>query len=117
MRHGVSNLARCDGIALLQGWEASRGARLELDLADKLKIPVVYIEPPLDLDGLPRFPGELNRYFQARYSQCLQKDYTEDFSEECALHETANRCLDPHGFEYLDGPEPEITKEGNDGAI
>jgi hypothetical protein len=117
MRRCVSLLAGCDGIALLQGWENSRGARLELNLADALKIPVVYIEPPFDIDGPDRFPGEVVRYFEARYARCIQKGYNEHFSEDLALHETANRYLDPHGFEYLDGPEPEITKEEYDGAI
>jgi hypothetical protein len=113
MRRCIPRLAGSDGIALLQGWEKSRGARLELDLADKLKIPLVYIEPPVDIDGLSRFPAELNQYFQARYVRCLQRGYTEEFSEECALYETANRYLDPHGFEYLDEP----SKEENHGQI
>jgi hypothetical protein len=117
MRYCVSRLAQCDGIALLQGWENSRGARLELDLADKLKIPVVYIEPPVNVEGFSRFPAELNRYFQARYEQRIGQGYKEEFSEECALYETANRYLDPHGFEYLDGQEPEIVKEGNNGTL
>jgi hypothetical protein len=117
MRRCIPRLARCDGIALLRGWEASRGALLELDLADRLNIPVVYIEPPLDIDGLSRFPDELNRYFQNRYIQCIQGGYSEEFAEECALYETANRYLDPYGFEYLDGPRPEITKEGSNGTV
>jgi hypothetical protein len=117
MRYSISRLARCDGIALLRGWEASRGARLELDLADKLKIPVVYLEPPVNVEGFSRFPAELNRYFQARCEQCIARGYNEEFSEECALYETANRYLDPHGFEYLDGPEPVIVKEGNNGTL
>jgi hypothetical protein len=117
LRRCVSRLALCDGIALLQGWEASRGARLELDLADKLKIPVVYIEPPVEAGGFSRFPAELNRYLQARYEQGIGGGFNEEFAEECALYETANRYLGPYGFEYLDGPGPEISKEGNNGTV
>jgi hypothetical protein len=117
MRICVSQLARCDGIALLQGWESSRGARLELELADTLKIPVVYIEPPFGAEDLARLPGELDRYHLVRCARCLEDGFSEEFAEDRALAETANRYLDPHGFEYLDGPEPVIAKEGNDGEV
>ena len=113
MRRCIPRLAGSDGIALLRGWEKSCGALLELDLADKLKIPLVYIEPPVDIDGLFCFPAELNRYFQARYARCIGMGYSEEFSGECAVYETANRYLDPHGFEYLDEP----SKEENYGQV
>jgi hypothetical protein len=114
MRLCVAQLVSCDGIALLQGWENSRGARLELELADTLRIPVVYVEPPFCAEDLARLPDELDRYNLTRYALCLKDGFSEEFSEDRALAETANRYLDPHGFEYLDGPEPVITKEGSD---
>jgi hypothetical protein len=118
MRYCVARLAASDGIALLQGWEKSRGARLELELADALKIPVVYIEPPLDIeDDLSRFPAELRRYHIARHARCLENGFNDAFAEDCALAETVNRYLDPHGFEYIDGPAPVTVKEGNNGEI
>lgn len=36
MRASVTAMLRCDGVALLDGWQASRGARIERDLAKSL---------------------------------------------------------------------------------
>lgn len=36
MRHSITQLATADGIALLAGWEHSRGARLEAHIAAEL---------------------------------------------------------------------------------
>jgi hypothetical protein len=36
MRHALAMLIRADGIALLPGWSASRGARLEAHVAHEL---------------------------------------------------------------------------------
>jgi hypothetical protein len=118
MRACLPRLIECGGIGLLQGWEKSRGARLEHFVAGELKIPVVYLEPPVDAFALSLLhsggrSGELARYFQSRYAQCVRKGYSEEFSEECAAYETANRYLDPHGFEYLDEP----SKEENYGQV
>jgi hypothetical protein len=118
MRACLPRLAECDDIGLLQGWEKSRGARLEYFVAGELKIPVVYLEPPVDAFALSlmRSNGhfdELTRYFQTRYSRCIQRGYNGEFSEECAVYETANRYLDPYGFEYLDDP----FREENYGQI
>jgi hypothetical protein len=44
MRMCVATLAVCDGIALLKGWQESRGSRCELNIAHILHIPVVYVE-------------------------------------------------------------------------
>lgn len=40
MRRDLSMLSACNGIALLPGWERSRGARLEVAWADALQMPV-----------------------------------------------------------------------------
>ena len=40
MRRDIPDLLACDGIALLPGWENSRGARLEVYIADALGMPI-----------------------------------------------------------------------------
>lgn len=44
MRRDLSMLSACNGIALLPGWERSRGARLEVAWADALQMPVRAVE-------------------------------------------------------------------------
>jgi hypothetical protein len=44
MRHDLALLLRCDAIAMLPGWEHSRGARLERLVAEALGLPVWYID-------------------------------------------------------------------------
>lgn len=44
MRHALRMVLDAGGIALLDDWQASRGARLEVDVAHGLQIPVL----PLD---------------------------------------------------------------------
>ena len=39
MKRGISQLVRCDGVALLPGWRKSRGAWIERDLALLLGMP------------------------------------------------------------------------------
>jgi Domain of unknown function (DUF4406) len=41
MRMAIRQLAQCDGVALLPGWESSRGARIEQQLATQLGLIVV----------------------------------------------------------------------------
>ncbi len=36
MRHAIRDVTKADGIHLLEGWESSRGARLEATIADAL---------------------------------------------------------------------------------
>ncbi|HRR33984.1 MAG TPA: DUF4406 domain-containing protein [Kiritimatiellia bacterium] len=43
MRECLCMLAKCDTIAMLDGWEKSRGARLELHVALKLGLRVVFV--------------------------------------------------------------------------
>lgn len=40
MRRDISALMTCDGVATLHGWWNSRGARLEVDIAKRLSMPV-----------------------------------------------------------------------------
>jgi hypothetical protein len=118
MRHCVSQLALCDGIGLLQGWRGSIGARFELDIAVRLKIPVVYVEPPVRCEDIATlFPCDLARYYQLRYLQGVQDGFDETFAEDRALAETVHRYLDPYGFEYLDGPRSETSEEEQNGTV
>jgi hypothetical protein len=41
MRLGLAQLVRCDGVALLDGWGASRGASLEVFVANQLGLTVM----------------------------------------------------------------------------
>lgn len=40
LREGLAQLIRCDGVALLPGWEASGGARLEVNVGATLGMQV-----------------------------------------------------------------------------
>jgi hypothetical protein len=100
----VGEMVRCGGIALLQGWQQSRGATLELKLAQELRIPVVHVEPPIDrasLADLFAAAPEAARYYNARLEQFRKEGAEEPLAEGRALVELANRYLDPHGFEYI----------------
>lgn len=44
MRHAIRVLLDCDAVALLPGWEHSRGARLEVDIALSLGMRVLPVE-------------------------------------------------------------------------
>ena len=43
MRHDITLLLTCDGIIMLNGWENSKGARLEMDIAISLGMPIRYL--------------------------------------------------------------------------
>jgi len=40
MRQAIKMMLDCDGVATLQGWRDSRGARIEVELAQTLEMPV-----------------------------------------------------------------------------
>ena len=41
MRLALAQLVRCDGVAVLPGWDDSRGASLEVHIAKALHMPVI----------------------------------------------------------------------------
>jgi len=103
----IRHMVDCDGIAVLQGWERSKGCLLELEIAGRLKIPVVYIEPPVDECGISDFSNhpifsDVLRYYKKRYFQAEADHPISEHPGDIALLETVNRYLDPHGFEYID---------------
>jgi hypothetical protein len=104
MRACVAELVRCDGIAILDGWVKSRGARFEVSIADVLHIPIVYIETPvneLDLICLESINPEIYRYWVTLVGKWESHSVNETQATDRALIETANRFLDPYGFEYI----------------
>jgi hypothetical protein len=40
MREAISLMLRCDGVAVLSGWKKSKGAKIEVNLAHSIGIPV-----------------------------------------------------------------------------
>jgi hypothetical protein len=44
MRMSIKQLVDCDGIATLSGWQQSRGATIEVELAESLEIPVASVD-------------------------------------------------------------------------
>lgn len=42
MRHGLMALVQADGLCLLDGWQASRGARAEVAVALTLNMPIMH---------------------------------------------------------------------------
>ncbi|MBS3954065.1 MAG: DUF4406 domain-containing protein [Methylomicrobium sp.] len=44
MRLGLRQMLKCDAVVFLPGWWQSKGARLELDVASRLSMPVFTLE-------------------------------------------------------------------------
>jgi len=44
MRRGLVELLSCDGVARLDGWDTSKGATLEVHVANALSMPVQHVE-------------------------------------------------------------------------
>lgn len=40
LKHDLPLMLKCDGVAMLPGWWRSTGAKLEIDVAHRLKMPV-----------------------------------------------------------------------------
>ena len=48
MLKDIADLLRCNAIYMLQGWEESKGARIEHDIATKKRMPIMYeVEQPM----------------------------------------------------------------------
>ena len=43
MRKDIEELVKCDAIILLDGWDQSKGARLEKHIAHKLNLKIVFL--------------------------------------------------------------------------
>lgn len=52
MRIDIKALCDCDAIALMPGWERSKGAHLELHIAHRLGLMVAYTDRPETIDAL-----------------------------------------------------------------
>lgn len=52
MRAALTDLVGCDAVALLPGWEQSRGAQLEVHIAQALDMPVELLPVWLDKVGV-----------------------------------------------------------------
>lgn len=95
LRADVAMLARCDAIALLPGWERSRGATLEAVLAVELGLRFFDAESGAEVDQPPRTAcsaedgGESVLDTAKRITEgARQNDYghpTEDFARTAAL--------------------------------
>lgn len=53
LRAGLAQLIRCDGVALLDGWEHSGGARLEVNVAATLGMRVHRLPEWVYMGGMP----------------------------------------------------------------
>ncbi len=88
MRKCIAELTQCDGIALLEGWEASSEARMELRVSQELWIPVVYVEAPKSVP-MEELPTEALRY------TCIHSGVFNPFV-------LADRFLDKNGFMFVE---------------
>ena len=50
MRMALRQISQCDAVSFLPGWNGSRGARLEHQIALELGLCVIYHEPPSPSD-------------------------------------------------------------------
>lgn len=65
MRAALRDVADADGIALLPGWEASRGASIERDLGHSLGLPVRSVVEWVDLAELRKIAAREEAEFAA----------------------------------------------------
>lgn len=53
LRRDIAQLIECNAIALLPGWERSKGARLELHIAQQLGMLVMHLDESCDAAAHP----------------------------------------------------------------
>lgn len=83
LRHDLAGLVTCEAIYLLPGWESSKGARLEVTVAEQLGLKVLSAEPFEALDG----SAEVVAW---HYVDSWGSHVTEDFNEiqdSCGIEE------------------------------
>lgn len=56
LRVDLARLAKCDGVVVLPGWQQSRGATLEVDVATRLGMPIMCLVPGCVKDSLDCVP-------------------------------------------------------------
>ena len=112
MKICVAALTVCDGIALLKGWQKSKGANIELKLAQELQIPVVYVEDferQADFYPLYNSAPELFSFYDRKFDK--EGSDEGDFDKQTA-REFESRYLDPNGFEFIETTQ-EIKNENS----
>lgn len=102
MKSCIAELITCDGVAVLAGWQCSRGSRIELMVADALGIPIVHMEAPVNELDIVAANAEIYRYWTKLCSKWAVIEVSDEVANDRSLVEITNRFLDPHGFEYID---------------
>lgn len=51
MRNAIGDLILCHAVAVLPGWEDSRGSTLEVQIAEELELPVAPVDVWIDWKG------------------------------------------------------------------
>lgn len=65
LRYDIKQLMDCDGIAMLRGWNSSRGARLERDVAEGLGMPYRLLNAWLSDEARERHLGHARAWLAA----------------------------------------------------
>ena len=53
LRYDLIAMLQCDGVVVMDNWRGSRGASLEVSVAQTLRLPVIFV----DEHGAPRWPA------------------------------------------------------------
>lgn len=72
LRMAIGQLIRVEGVAVLPGWEGSKGARLEVHIADELGMPVATVDDWLEYaDELRELERAMEEALQRRSADAL----------------------------------------------